>query len=71
MPEHERAKREPGEDPDRLADELQHEAGRLRRESERVEDEIEDVRKDWERKRADESVPGAPPPDSESSESSR
>jgi hypothetical protein len=31
--------------------------------SDRLEDEIAETRADWERKRADDSVPGAPPPD--------
>lgn len=69
MPEHERANRESGEDPDRLADELERETRRLERESDRIDDEIADVRQDWERKRADEAVPGAPPPEGESFES--
>ena len=49
------------EDYNRLADEMDHEAGRMEQQSEQLEDEISDVREDWERKRADERVPGAPP----------
>jgi hypothetical protein len=48
-------------DPDRLADELEHEADRMRARSEELEGRIADVRDDWERKRASDAVPGAPP----------
>jgi hypothetical protein len=48
-------------DPDRLADELEGQADRLQARSDELHGQIEDVRDDWERKRADESVPGAPP----------
>jgi hypothetical protein len=48
-------------DPDRLADELEGETDRLQARSEQLHEQIEDVRDDWERKRADEGVPGAPP----------
>ncbi len=51
--------------------EHEQQAGRLERElqemeerSERLGDEISDVREDWEAKRRDESVPGAPAPES-------
>lgn len=37
----------------------------LRHGTERLQDRIEDVRADWERKRRDPSVPGAPAPDRE------
>jgi hypothetical protein len=40
------------EEPEREVDEMQER-------SDRLEDEIEDVRKDWERKKQDSSVPGA------------
>ncbi|HEY2440453.1 MAG TPA: hypothetical protein VGI07_09490 [Solirubrobacteraceae bacterium] len=50
------------EDYDRLADELGADADKLEQENKRLEEKISDVRQDWERKRADESVPGAPPP---------
>ena len=49
------------EDYDRLADDLGVEAERLQAENEKLEQEIGEVRQDWERKRADEAVPGAPP----------
>ncbi|HWE08678.1 MAG TPA: hypothetical protein VG325_04960 [Solirubrobacteraceae bacterium] len=49
------------EDYDRLADDLGAEADKMERENERLEGEISDVRQDWERKRADEGVPGAAP----------
>ena len=47
-------------DPEQLADELEREAARLQRESDRLRGEIAEAREDWERKRADQSVPGAP-----------
>jgi chromosome segregation ATPase len=50
------------EDYDRLADELADEADKLERENKRLQEEISDARQDWERKRADPGVPGAPPP---------
>jgi hypothetical protein len=49
-------------DPDALADELEQQADDMARQSERLEGETKDVAQDWERKRADASVPGAPPP---------
>ena len=49
-------------DPDALADELEQKADDMQRQSEELERETEDVAQDWKRKRADESVPGAPPP---------
>jgi hypothetical protein len=49
------------EDYDRLADDLSDDADRLEQDSERLGEEIAEVRQDWERKRADEGVPGAPP----------
>ena len=50
-------------DPEQLARELEREADELARRSDRVEGEIAEARDDWERKRADQSVPGAPPPE--------
>jgi hypothetical protein len=62
------------EDYDGLADELDREADRLADHSEQLGEQIGEVREDWERKRADGAVPGAPPreeqPDSEESEDS-
>lgn len=49
------------EDPDQLADQLQHETGELQQRSEQLGDQISDVRDDWEAKRSDEGVPGAVP----------
>jgi hypothetical protein len=48
-------------DPGKLADHLEDEADELEQRSKKLKDETEDVAQDWERKRADESVPGAPP----------
>ena len=49
-------------DPDKLADHLEDEADDLEARSKKLKEQIEDVAQDWERKRADEGVPGAPPP---------
>ena len=43
------------------ADELEQELDEMEERSERLEDETSDAREDWERKKADSSVPGAPP----------
>jgi len=48
-------------DPTRLADQREHEADKLQRRSDELAGEVQDVSQDWERKRADPSVPGAPP----------
>lgn len=53
-------------DPDRLADELAGEADHMQQRSEELQERITGVRDDWERKRADEGVPGAPPRPTES-----
>lgn len=55
-------------DHEKLADELEREADRLTEHSEELEDQVKDARSDWERKRSDESVPGAPPPPGEDAE---
>jgi hypothetical protein len=51
----------PETDPEGLADKLEQKADDMERASERLERETDDVAQDWERKRADDSVPGAPP----------
>ncbi len=50
------------EDHDRLADEFEQQADRLARENKRLDEEIDEVRSDWEAKRRDPGVPGASPP---------
>jgi hypothetical protein len=45
----------------KLADELEGRADTLAEDSQRLGDEIADVREDWKRKRADAAVPGATP----------
>ena len=50
-------------DPHELADDLSREADRLERESREVETKIDEARQDWQQKRADGGVPGAPPPE--------
>ena len=44
---------------DRAADRAEAELADMERRSERLEDDIESTRKDWERKKEDPSVPGA------------
>jgi hypothetical protein len=56
-------------DPDHLADELEREADKLEEHNDELEEKVHDVRQDWERKRADQSVPGPAPPDSDDAES--
>ena len=48
-------------DPDKLADHLEEEADDLERRSEKLEEKTGDVAQEWERKRSDPNVPGAPP----------
>ncbi len=48
-------------DPRRLADELEREADGLEQQNEQLGDRVQSVRQDWERKRNDPNVPGAPP----------
>jgi hypothetical protein len=50
-------------DPGALADDMEKEADRLEDRSKELGEGIDDVRKDWERKREDQAVPGANPPD--------
>ena len=45
------------------ADEMEQEVHDLERRSKELGDQVGDVRKDWERKRSDQSVPGANPPE--------
>ena len=48
-------------DPGKLADHLEDEADDLEQRSEKLEQQTKDVAQEWERKRSDQSVPGAPP----------
>jgi hypothetical protein len=48
-------------DPGKLADNLEQEADELEQRSDKLEEEAEDVAQEWERKRSDPNVPGAPP----------
>ena len=50
------------EDPGALADKLDKEADRLEHRSKELGENVDDLRKDWERKRSDQGVPGANPP---------
>ena len=50
------------EDSGALADEMEEEADRLEDRSKELGEDVKDVRKDWERKRSDQAVPGANPP---------
>jgi hypothetical protein len=50
------------EDPFELAQEREREADELERRSRELGSAVDETREDWERKRADDAVPGAPPP---------
>ena len=50
------------EDPGALADEMEEEADRLEGRSKELGEDVDAVRKDWQRKRSDQGVPGANPP---------
>lgn len=52
-------------DPGKLADDLEGEADELEQRSKKLEEQTRDVAQDWERKRSDPGVPGAPPPENE------
>jgi hypothetical protein len=56
-------------DPGDLADELDQQADQLERHSADVGQQVEETREDWQRKRRDESIPGAQPPESEEEDS--
>jgi hypothetical protein len=49
-------------DPQRLADQLEDEADELEERSRKLGQETDEAAKEWEQKRADPGVPGAPPP---------
>jgi hypothetical protein len=51
------------EDPNKLADQLEDELDRLQKHTEHLGGEVAGVRADWESKRADPGVPGAPAPE--------
>lgn len=50
-------------DPDRIADRLEQESESMERNVRELGDDVERTRAEWERKRADPAVPGAPPPE--------
>lgn len=52
-------------EPDRLAQQMEHEADEMQARDDELRREQDEIRQDWERKRRDESVPGAPPPPEE------
>jgi hypothetical protein len=54
------------EDHEGLADELERETDALQHETDKLGQEIADTRSDWEAKRNDPSIPGAPAPEGES-----
>ena len=51
------------QDPHELAQALERETDDLEHQGREVKDAVKETREDWERKRRDESVPGAPPPE--------
>lgn len=55
------------QDPEELSRALQRETDDLARHGQEVEDAIKKTREDWERKRRDETIPGAPPPEGDES----
>lgn len=56
------------DDPQKLSQAFDRETDELERQGQEVKGEIEGTREDWERKRRDENVPGAPPPQGEESD---
>jgi hypothetical protein len=54
--------------PEELADRLESEADDMEQRSRKLGEETRDVAQEWERKRSDPSVPGAPPPPGEEGE---
>jgi hypothetical protein len=50
-------------DVERLADGLQRKADELGRRGDELQDRAQGVGEDWDRKRTDQSIPGAPPPE--------
>lgn len=53
------------EEPEKLADELDRAAEQMQQRTEQLGQEADAVRADWQSKRADPNVPGAPAPESE------
>lgn len=62
---------EKNDDYRQVADRAEHEADELARWSESLGEQLKEVRRSWERKRADRAVPGANPPDSDREERAR
>jgi hypothetical protein len=52
-------------DPGKLADHLEDEADDLEQRSKKLQEQTDDVAQEWERKRSDPGVPGAPAPEGE------
>jgi hypothetical protein len=48
---------------EQIADQLQEQSDSLERHTNELEDDIKQVKSEWERKRSDPSVPGAPSPE--------
>lgn len=51
------------QDPQELSEQLKRETDELERHNSEVKDAVDGTREDWEHKRRDGSVPGAPPPE--------
>jgi hypothetical protein len=62
------AERNPDTDPEQLADELDEQADELQDHSEHLEEKVIEVRREWDQKRSDPSVPGANPPERDEAE---
>ncbi len=55
-------------DPHELSEALKRETDELERQGKEVKEAVDETREDWERKRRDQSVPGAAPPEGGASE---
>jgi hypothetical protein len=57
-------------DPHELAEALEKKTDALEQQGQEVKDAVDETRADWERKRRDDGVPGATPPEGEGAEDS-
>jgi hypothetical protein len=58
------------QDPQPLVQHLERETDELEHQGNEVKDAVKETREDWERKRRDENVPGAQPPEDDESDDS-
>ncbi|HTX29888.1 MAG TPA: hypothetical protein VMD09_00800 [Solirubrobacteraceae bacterium] len=57
-------------DPHELSEELEEKADALEHQGQEVKDAVDETREGWERKRRDDNIPGAPPPEGNEPEGS-